>query len=79
MKNLEVQIYVASTLLLHLLDETDGDTRFKHKMRYHINGTIKGLESISSVTMDNNDVSLLITKAVIALENSINTELVKLK
>tara|TARA_R110000823_G_scaffold117379_2_gene240766 strand:- start:210 stop:452 length:243 start_codon:yes stop_codon:yes gene_type:complete len=75
MKNLEVKIFVAATLLLHLLDETDGNTKFKHKMRHHINGTITGLESLLEVSMDNNDVSLMITKSLISLEESINKEL----
>ena len=75
MKNLEVKIFVAATLLLHLLDETDGNTKFKHKMRHHVNGTITGLEGLLEVSMDNNDVSLMITKSLISLEESINKEL----
>jgi len=37
-RQLEVKLFVTSMLLQELLDETEGDTRFKHKLRFHING-----------------------------------------
>ena len=36
-RQLEVKLFVTSMLLQELLDETQGETRFKHQLRFHIN------------------------------------------
>jgi hypothetical protein len=72
MKNLEVKIFVTAVTLLELLDETDGDTKFKNKLRYHLNGVEKEINKIVSVSLDHNDTSLLISNASQALEDSID-------
>ena len=72
MKNLEVKIFVTAVTLLELLDETEGDTKFKNKLRYHLNGVEKEINKIVSVSLDQNDTSLLISNASQALEDSID-------
>ena len=74
MKNLETKIFVTSVLLLELLDETQGDTRFKHRLRYHLNGIEKEIEKLISLNI-NNTTSLLISKATQSLEDSIDVTL----
>ena len=37
-RQLEVKLFVTSMLLQELLDETQGETRFKHKLKHHISG-----------------------------------------
>ena len=74
MKNLETKIFVTSVLLLELLDETQGDTRFKHRLRYHLNGIEKEIEKLISLNI-NNTTSLLISKATQSLEDSIDITL----
>ena len=52
-RQLEVKLFVTSLLLQELLDETEGNTRFKHKLRFHINGMQKELDKVLSVEMVN--------------------------
>jgi hypothetical protein len=68
MDNLDLKIFVTSVLLLELLDETQGESKFKHKLKFHINGTIKQLEPLLSVPIEDENLSMLITDAVGALE-----------
>jgi hypothetical protein len=75
MQNLELKIYVVSAVLLDLLDETVGDTRFKHKLKFNINRTITELEKLTNVTIDEDATSLFITDAWSALEGSIDNRL----
>jgi hypothetical protein len=72
--NLELKIFVTALLLQELLDETIGETRFKHQLRRDINNMTKGLDNMLTVKLDNN-VSLLINKATNALETAIEEEL----
>jgi|TARA_R110002012_G_scaffold316838_2_gene532377 hypothetical protein len=71
-RQLEVKLFVTSMLLQELLDETEGDTRFKHKLRFHINGLQKELDKVLTVEMKDNSLSLFITDAMGALETSID-------
>ena len=71
-RQLEVKLFVTSMLLQELLDETEGDTRFKHKLRFHINGLQKELDKVQTVEMKDNSLSLFITDAMGALETSID-------
>jgi len=59
-------------LLQELLDETQGETRFKHKLKYHINGMQNELDKVLSVEMKDESLSLFIMSAVGALEESID-------
>tara|TARA_R110000737_G_C14607741_1_gene490401 strand:- start:689 stop:931 length:243 start_codon:yes stop_codon:yes gene_type:complete len=77
MDNLELKIYVVATLLLDLLDETAGDTQFKHKLKFSINRTTEELEKLTNVNFDNDEVSLFVTNAWAALEGSIDNSINK--
>lgn len=70
MKNLHLKIYIVSTALLDLLDETEGDTRFKNKLKFHINKTIKELEKITG-NYSNNETNELVNKVWTAVEEKL--------
>ena len=71
-QQLEVKLFVTSMLLQELLDETQGETRFKHQLRFHINRLQKELDRVLSVDMHDDSLSKFITDAVGALEQSID-------
>ena len=58
-------------LLQELLDETEGDSRFKHKIRFHIKGLQKELDKILSEPIDTNELSLYLSRASQALEDGL--------
>lgn len=72
---LDLKIFVTSILLLELLDETVGQSKFKHKLRYHINGTTAQLEHILSVPIKDLELSHLLTDAVEVLDEVLNDKL----
>tara|TARA_R100000908_G_scaffold30470_1_gene13707 strand:+ start:424 stop:693 length:270 start_codon:yes stop_codon:yes gene_type:complete len=74
-RQLEVKLFVTSMLLQELLDETDGNTRFKHKLKFHIRGMQCELDKVLSVILNDNELSLFITNAISALEESIDNNL----
>ena len=78
-ENLEVKIYIVSTMLLDLLDESKGETFFKHRLKNNINKTITELEKITEESMENNETSLFISNVWRDLENSLNKHLNKNK
>ena len=71
-RQLEVKLFVTSMLLQELLDETHGETRFKHQLRFHINRLQKELDRVLSVDMKDDSLSKFITDAMGALEQSID-------
>ena len=71
-RQLEVKLFVTSMLLQELLDETQGETRFKHKMKHHISGLQYQLDKVLGVNMQDESLSTFITDAVGALERSID-------
>ena len=73
-KQLEVKLFVTSMLLQEYLDETQGETRFKQKVKYHINGLQKELDKVLGVTVDNT-LSLFISDAMNSLEQAITNRL----
>jgi len=75
MEHLELKIFITALLLQELLDETVGETRFKHKMRRNINEMSKQLDGLLEVELEN-DVSILINKAITSLEKTIDEGLV---
>ena len=74
-RELEVKLFVTSMLLQELLDETVGETRFKHKLKFHINGLQNELDKLLSVNLSDDTLSLFITDASSALEDSIEARL----
>jgi len=47
MKFVDFKIYTVATVLIDLLDQTEGNSAYKHKLKFHINKTIKELEKIT--------------------------------
>ena len=72
--NLELKIFATALLLQELLDETVGETRFKHKMRRSINEMSRELDKVLTVDIAN-DVSIFVNKAIKAIEDTIEKEL----
>lgn len=71
-RQLEVKLFVTSMLLQELLDETQGETRFKHRLKFHINGLQRELDKLLTVDLKDESLSLFITDAMGALEQSID-------
>lgn len=69
-KNLHFKIYIISTILLDLLDETEGDTRFKNKLRFHINKTISELEKVTE-TLTTNEANQFVNKIWTSVEEQL--------
>lgn len=76
-QELEIKIFVVSMLLQELLDETAGENRFKHQLRFHINRVQGELDKLVSVNFEDETLSMFITNAVGALEKSIDDLLVE--
>lgn len=74
-RQLEVKLFVTSMLLQELLDETTGNTKYKHQMRFHINRLQKELDRLLSVEMRDDNLSLFITNAMAALEDAIDKQI----
>ena len=72
---LEVKLFVTSMLLQELLDQTDGETRFKYKLKFHIKALQKELDKVLSVNMRDDSLSLFITDAISGLEDLIDKAL----
>lgn len=73
-RQLEVKLFVTSMLLQEYLDETQGETRFKKKLKFHINGLQKELDKVLGVAVDNS-LSLFISDAMNSLEETITNRL----
>lgn len=71
-QQLEVKLFVTSLLLQELLDETQGETRFKHKLKHHISGMQQQLDKVLGINMNDDSLSMFINQAVDALEQSID-------
>jgi len=76
-KELEVKIFVVSMLLQELLDETVGETRYKHQLRFHIKRVQIELDKLVSVNLEDEELSKFVTNAISALERSIDDLLVE--
>ena len=72
--NLEIKIYVISTILQELLDETEGETPFKYGVRYKINALQKELDKVLSIPLENNELSLHINRICQAIEDELNNQ-----
>ena len=74
---LEVKLFVTSMLLQELLDETVGESKFKNKTRFHINGLQKQLDKVLTVEMRDESLSMFITESLTELERFIDNKLEK--
>ena len=79
MRQLEVKLFVTSVLLQELLDETQGETRFKHKLKHHINGLQRELDKVLGINMaDDDGLSVFINDAVAALSKALRPNYMKI-
>ena len=69
--NLEIKIFVTSMLLQELLDETEGNSKLKRKIRFHINGLQKELDKVLSEPIETDELSLYLSRASQALEDGL--------
>ena len=74
-RQLEIKLFVTSMLLQELLDETKGNTRYKHQMKFHINRLQAELDRLLSVELRDDNLSLFITNAMAALEDAIDKQI----
>ena len=72
--NLELKIYVVSSLLQELLDETGSDTRYKYRLKQSINILQKDLNQMLDLKIDTDVLSLYLSNAGQALEDSLDVE-----
>lgn len=69
--NLEIKIFVTSMLLQELLDETEGNSKLKRKIRFHINELQKELDKVLSEPIETDELSLYLSRASQALEDGL--------
>lgn len=75
--DLEIKIFATSVYFQELLDLTPGETPFKNKARFHINGLQDCLNKLGSVKLPNEETEQLILKAVASLEKAFDIEEIK--
>lgn len=71
---LEVKIFIVALMLQELLDETEGNSKFKYKIKWHIKELNKLLENITDHELKDNNVSKLITSGIGRLEEYLEQE-----
>lgn len=76
-RQLELKIFVVSMLLQELLDETQGDTRYKHQLKFHIKRIQYELDKLLTINVSDENLSVFITDAMAALEQAIDDLLVE--
>jgi len=69
--SLEVKIFVTASLLQELLDKTEGNSRFKHNVRFHINKLQKELDKILDQTIESDELSLYLSQALNVLDDAL--------
>lgn len=73
---LALKIFVCSMLLQEFLDETDGNTMFKHKLKFHIKSLQKELDKLLDESIESEELSLYLTNASAVLEDALSQEVV---
>ena len=68
---LELKIFVTMTLLQELLDETEGRTNYKDKVKRKISQLNECLEQTLDIEIDTDELSLYLSNATQALDNSL--------
>tara|TARA_R100000664_G_scaffold10180_1_gene16860 strand:- start:664 stop:903 length:240 start_codon:yes stop_codon:yes gene_type:complete len=68
---LELKIFVTMTLLQELLDETEGRTNYKDKVKRKISQLGQCLQESLDVEIDTDELSLYLSNATQALDNSL--------
>ena len=62
-------------LLQELLDETEGNTRYKYRLKNRINALQKELDQLLNESIDSDELSLYITNASAALDKALDQKL----
>ena len=68
---LELKIFVTMTLLQELLDETEGRTAYKDKLNRRISQLSECLEQALDIEIDTDELSLYLSNATQALDDSL--------
>ena len=59
-------------ILQELLDETEGNSRYKHNLKFYIKSMQKELDKLLDESIEGDALGLYINKASTALENALN-------
>lgn len=68
----EIKLFVVSLLFQELLDELEGTSKFKQKVKFHAKQLNSELDKLNSVSLDVEAVSLKISEAQNALDQTLS-------
>ena len=69
---LATKIFIVSMLLQELLDETEGRSLYKQKVKFHINGLQKELDKLLSVDVRQGGVDEVLKDSSILLQKALD-------
>ena len=69
MKRTEVKTYIVSVLLVELLDELEGTSAFKHKVKFHAKQLAAELVKLNDVKITGEELTQTITNALNAIDD----------
>jgi len=72
--NLELKIFIVALMLQELLDETEGNNKYKYKIKWHIKELNRLLDNITGEVIEDNTVSKLITTSIGRLDQYLEKE-----
>jgi len=69
---LAIKIFLVSMLLQELLDETEGRSLYKQRVKFHVNGLQKELDKLLSVDVTHGGVDEVLKDASIILQKALD-------
>ena len=69
MKRTEVKTYIVSVLLVELLDELEGTSAFKHKVKFHAKQLAAELVKLNDIKITDEELTQTITNALNAIDD----------
>ena len=69
MNRTEVKTYIVSVLLVELLDELEGTSAFKHKVKFHAKQLAAELVKLNDVKITGDELTQTITNAPNAIDD----------
>ena len=69
MNRTEVKTYIVSVLLVELLDELEGTSAFKHKVKFHAKQLAAELVKLNDVKITGDELTQTITNALNAIDD----------
>jgi len=69
MNRTEVKTYIVSVLLVELLDELEGTSAFKHKVKFHAKQLAAELVKLNDVKITGEELTQTITNALNAIDD----------